>query len=178
MDINKKPTIKIKSQNIVGVQSYINSTTGELEEFTVINKNITRDFNFHKIWLQDVLNILDSFGNKKIQLITTLLKLMRNEDNTFSGTYREFADMAQISIPTVHSVMNELIKSNIIRRLTTATYQFNPDIIVKGNSNKRQNLLIKYNYYDKEVYNAKHISDIEYLEDTGNEIISPEIPFD
>lgn len=151
---------KTKMQTIVGKAEYLNPNTGEIEEFSVIEKNISKDFNFHKIWLQDVLNILDSFGNKKILVLTYLLKIMRNEDNSFSGTYRDIADACGVSLPTVSLVMKELKESNVIKQITTATYHFNPSIIIRGSSVKRKNLLIKYNYQEdtkKEVHNAKNV---------------------
>lgn len=146
-------------ETVIGTVKYLNTVTNQIEEFSVIDKNITTDMNFHKIWLQDVLNILDSFGNKKILVITYLLKIMRNEDNTFSGSLREISEQCQISLPTVNLVVKELIETNIIKKIALGTYQFNPDIIVKGSSNKRKNLLIRYNTddYKKEVPNSKLI---------------------
>lgn len=152
--------VKKKTQMVVGNQKYVNPNTGEIETFTVIEKNISKDFNWHKIWLQDVLNILDSFGNKKILVITYLLKIMRNEDNTISGTYRDISEKCGVSLPTVSMVMNELISSDIIRKITTATYQFNPSLIMKGSGEKRTNLLVKYRYGEddnKAINNAKQI---------------------
>lgn len=153
--------VKSKVQTVVGSQSYLNRETGEVSEFTVIEKNIEKDFNFHKIWIQDVLNVLDSFGNKKILVLSYLLKIMRNEDNTFSGSYRELAEDIGVSVKTVNVVINELVESNVIKKISTATYRFNPDIIVKGRSDKRKNLLIKYNYIDgdnsNKINNAKQI---------------------
>jgi hypothetical protein len=132
-----------------------NSVTGEVSEFVVIEKNVEKDFNFHKIWLQDVLNVLDSFGNKKILVLSYLLKIMRNEDNTFSGTYREIAQVINVSVKTVNVVFNELFESNFIKKISSASYRFNPDIIIKGRGEKRKNLLIKYNYEsgDKDIAN-------------------------
>lgn len=153
--------IKSKVQTVLGSQTYLNQDTGEVSEFTVIEKNIEKDFNFHKIWIQDVLNVLDSFGNKKILVLSYLLKIMRNEDNTFSGSYRELAEDIGVSVKTVNVVINELVESNVIKKISTATYRFNPDIIVKGRSDKRKNLLIKYNYIDgdssNKINNAKQI---------------------
>lgn len=153
---------KVKNQTVVGNETYLNTATGTMEDFTVINKHISKDINFHKIWLQDVLNVLDSFGNKKILVITYLLKSMRNEDNTFNGTYREIAESCEVSLPTVSLVMNELIDSDVIRKLSSATYRFNPSLIVKGSSDKRKNLLIKYSYQEddkKQTENAKQIKE-------------------
>lgn len=147
---------KSKVQTTIGTQQYINKETGEIEDFQVISKNITKDFNFHKIWIQDILNVLDSMGNKKILVLTFLLKIMRNEDNTFSGSYRDISKKCNVSLPTVSLVMQELLESNVIKKLTIGTYQFNPNIIIKGTSSKRQRLLIEYNMVDETIENAKN----------------------
>lgn len=162
---NKKivKSAKTKVQTFVGTQQYVNPETGEVMDFMVIDKNIEKDFNFHKIWLQDVLNVLDSFGNKKILVLTYLLKVMRNEDNTFNGTYREIAKAIDVSVRTVNIVFTELLESNIVKKVSTATYRFNPDIIVKGKSEKRKNLLIRYNYGDGDADNKKQIDNIKTM---------------
>ena len=141
-----KKLVRTKSQTIVGKQQYINSQTGEIQNFTVITKNIPADFNFHKIWLQDILNVLDSFGNKKIAVLKKKKKNMRNEDNTVSGSLRELATICKVSYPTACLVIKELTKNNILKRIRSGTYQFNPDLIVKGSSGKRERLLIEYNF--------------------------------
>ena len=159
-----------KTQVTVGKTTLVNPETGEYHEFTVVKKNISQDFNFHKIWLQDVLNVLDSFGNKKILVITYLLKNMRNEDNTVSGSYREFAKGCGVSLPTVSVVLNELLESDILKKIKLGTYQFNPSLIVKGNSDKRRNLLIQYHCEDDEVIeNAK---DVEIDTEGSEEVVS------
>lgn len=147
----------------IGVKTLIDPETGQETEFTMIEKDIPKDYNFHKVWLQDILNVLDSFGNKKILVLTHLLKRMRSEDNSVSGSYREIAEDCKVSLPTVSAVMSELIESNVLKRIATATYQFNPGLIVRGGANKRKNLIIKYKYHEderKQISNAKMI-DIE-----------------
>ena len=55
---------KKKTMVEIGTKKYIDPKTGEEVEITLIRKNIHKDYNFHKIWIQDLLNILNSFGNK------------------------------------------------------------------------------------------------------------------
>lgn len=150
-----------KSSGIsIGLKTFIDAQTGEEIDFTIIEKDIPKDYNFHKIWLQDVLNVLDSFGNKKILVLTHLLKNMRNEDNSVSGSYREIAESCKVSAPTVCNVMNELIDSNVLKKVSNSTYVFNPNLIVRGGAEKRKNLIIKYKYQGeekKQIDNAKTI---------------------
>lgn len=155
-------SVKTKGRGAIsiGVKTLVDPETGQTTEFTMIEKDIPKDYNFHKVWLQDILNVLDSFGNKKILVLTHLLKRMRSEDNSVSGSYREIAEDCKVSLPTVSAVMSELLESNVLRRIATATYQFNPGLIVKGGANKRKNLIIKYKYHDddrKQINNAKTI---------------------
>lgn len=143
----------------VGNASYVNQSTGEVEDFTVIKKNINQDFNFHKIWLQDLLQVLNTFGNAKIKVLTHLLKIMRNADNSVNFTYRSLSEDTGISYPTVNQTINELLNANVLKRdeKVKSLYVFNPDLIVKGNSDKRKRLLIEYNFTDdKTIENKAH----------------------
>ena len=160
-------TVKKKKQTIITNKKYVNEATGEVEDFVVIQKNVYQDFNFHKIWLQDLMNILDTFGSKKIKVLSHLLSKMRNEDNTISTTYRQIAKDTGISYQTVAVTIKELLNSNVLKRLNVATYQFNPDIIVKGNSKKRHKLLIEYNTIE-----AEEIEDIEIIEEREKKKLS------
>lgn len=151
---NKKTVTKKgkkKNQVVIGQQHYVNQITGEVEEFTVIKKNVNKDFNFHKIWLEDLLSILDSMGNRKITILTYLLKIMRNDDNTLMFTMRSLSEDTGVSLQTCQTTINELIESNVIKRdkRIKQLYTFNPDLLVKGDSNKRNRLLIEYNFEDE-----------------------------
>ena len=150
-----------KSSGIsIGLKTFIDAQTGEEVDFTIIEKEIPKDYNFHKIWLQDILNVLDSFGNKKILVLTHLLKNMRNEDNSVSGSYREIAENCKVSLPKVNNVMRELIDSNVLKKVSSATYVFNPNLILRGSADKRKNLIIRYKYQEderKQIDNAKTI---------------------
>lgn len=150
-----------KSSGIsIGLKTFIDAQTGEEVDFTIIEKEIPKDYNFHKIWLQDILNVLDSFGNKKILVLTHLLKNMRNEDNSVSGSYREIAENCKVSLPTVNNVMRELLDSNVLKKVSSATYVFNPNLILRGSADKRKNLIIRYKYQEderKQIGNAKTI---------------------
>lgn len=149
----------------IGLKTFIDAQTGEEVDFTIIEKDIPKDYNFHKIWLQDILNVLDSFGNKKILVLTYLLKNMRNEDNSVNGSYREIAESCKVSLPTVSRVMSELLDSNVLKKVSAATYIFNPNLIVKGGAEKKKNLIIRYKYQGderKQINNAKIIDLNQY----------------
>lgn len=163
-----KKSKKTKETMEIGKSNYLNQTTGEVEEFTVIRKNVNKDFNFHKIWLEDLLNILNSFGNRKIIILSYLLKIMRNSDNSVVFTMRSLSKNTDISLQTCQTTINELIENNVLKRdkEVSQLYFFNPDIIIKGDSNKRQRLLIEYNFLDEK----KDIKESKKLKENIKEI--------
>jgi predicted transcriptional regulator len=141
MKLDKK--IKVKKQKVIGKQEYINADTGEVKEFDVIEK-VVKDTNFHKVWLMDLLAVLDLIGTQKLKVLEFLFSEMRTQDNTVSVTYRYIADKTGISYQTVAITMKMLIDANLITKVRTGTYRFNPDIIIKGDSKKREGMVIKY----------------------------------
>ena len=144
--VKRKHSHKTKTQIAIGKRVYVNEVTGEKEEFAVIQKNVASDNNFHKIWLHDLLSILETFGNQRIKVLSFLLKIMRAEDNSVSCTYRIVAAQTGISYATVAATMKELVEANVIKYVQTGLYRFNPDLLVKGDSRKRQRLLVEYNF--------------------------------
>lgn len=152
----------------VGTQDLMNPITGEVNSYTHIQKNVSKDFGFHKVWIEDLMHILNSMGNKKITILSHLLKIMRPSDNTMNFTIRSLAEDTGVSNQTVQSTINELIESNVIKRDSRIKqlYTFNPDLLVKGGSDKRQRLVVEYNFEDeqKDIQNSrKNIEEIKNL---------------
>ena len=140
-----KKSKKIKKQKIIGTQEYINKETGEIVETTVIEKNVEQDYNFHKIWLLDLFNILELIGTKKMKVINYLFKIMDTKNNTISITYKEIQEKLGVSKPVIVETFKILLESNFLVKVRPSFYMLNPDLIIKGGTNKRINLLIKYN---------------------------------
>jgi predicted transcriptional regulator len=139
---NKK--VRKKSQTIIGSQRYINADTGEILETTVIEKEVERDFNFHKIWLNDLMSVLNLIGGKKLDILKYLLSEMRTQDNTISVTYTKIQEKLKTSRKTIAETMKILQKANFITKVQNGLYMVNPDIIVRGKSGKKDALMIKY----------------------------------
>jgi hypothetical protein len=143
---NKTTTKKVrkKTQTIIGTQRYINADTGEILETTVIEKEVDRDFNFHKIWLNDLMSVLNLIGGKKLDILKYLLSEMRTQDNTISVTYRQIEKELNTSQKTIAETMKILQEANFITKVQNGLYMVNPDVIVRGNGKKRDALMIKY----------------------------------
>lgn len=131
-----------KKVKIIGRQQYINANDGTVEDFQVVTIE-ERDFNFHKIWLEHIINSLDLIGNQKTKLAFWIINNL-DKENKLTMTYRQIADKSKISLDTVRVTMKSLMKSNFIERINQGAYRVNPDVIFKGGKTDRLNVLYQY----------------------------------
>lgn len=132
-----------KKTKVVGKQTYINQTTGEVVDMNVVETTFS-DFNFEKLWLSHLLQALDCLGSKKIKVVSWLLE-NKDSKNTVIATQRKIAIGCDVSLQTVVDVMKVLLASDVIRMEQQGVYILNPEVIFKGDKSKRMNVLIKYN---------------------------------
>lgn len=137
--MTKQTRRKVK---IIGREQYIDSKTGELKDFQVIDIQ-EKDANFHKFWLFNVINSLDLIGNKKIKFAFWLIENM-DSDNKICWTLRQMAEKSGVSLDTVRITMQALMESHFLVRQNIANYQINPDAIFKGGKEKRLRILLDY----------------------------------
>ena len=140
-----KKTTKIKKQKIIGKQKYINAETGEIIETTVVEKNVEQDFGWFKVWLLDLMNVLELVGTKKMKVVNYIFDNLNTQENLFIATHEEIAKKLGISRPVVSQTFKILLESNLLVKKMNGVYMLNPDIIAKGGTAKRASLLIKYN---------------------------------
>lgn len=138
----KKQVTTRKKVKVVGTESYINRATGEIKDMQVIDIE-ERDFNFHKLWLQNILNSIDLIGNKKTKLAFWIIQHL-NKENQLIMTQRKIADATKMSLDTVRLTMKTLMDSNFLLRINSGAYVVNPDVVFKGGKTDRLNVLIQY----------------------------------
>ena len=144
---SKKEITTTKKVKIVGTQQFINKSTGEVEDFQVVNIE-DRDFNFHKVWLSHIINSLDLIGNQKTKLAFWIIENL-NKENQLIMTYRQISEKSGISYQTVGRTMKALIESNFIQQINQGAYRVNPDVLFKGGRKDRLNVLIEYQKNNK-----------------------------
>ena len=132
-------TKKIK---VLGTVKYINYTTGEVEDFEVIEKE-DRDFNFHKLWLGHILQSIDLIGNQKTKLAFWIIEHL-DKENKLVYTYDQIQKETGMSRDTIAKTMKALVESNFLEKKHSGCYIVNPDVIWKGTRNGRMNVLIRY----------------------------------
>lgn len=136
-----------KKVKVIGTRKYINQDSGEIEDFQVVNIE-ERDFNFHKIWLNHIINSLDLIGNQKTRLAFWIVDNL-DKENKLTMTYRQISEKSGISYQTVSRTMKSLIESNFLQQINQGAYRINPNIIFKGTRSGRLNVLYQYNLKDK-----------------------------
>lgn len=132
-----------KKVKIIGREQYINKQTGLLEDFEVVSVE-DRDFNFHKVWLESIINSMDLLGNQKTRLAFWIIQHL-NKENQLVMTQRQISEKSGISLKTVSVTMKALLDSNFLRKINGGAYCVNPDVLFKGTRNGRMNVLIQYN---------------------------------
>ena len=140
----KRKTKTIKKQKIVGTETYINRNTGEIIEANVIEKSVEADYGFFKVWLLDLMNILELVGTKKMKVVNYIFENLKGSENLFIATHEEIAKKLKISRPVVSQTFKILLEANLLVKKQNGVYMINPDIIARVNNPKRMSLLIKY----------------------------------
>lgn len=131
-----------KKVKVVGTQTYINQTTGELTEMEVIEVE-ERDFNFHKLWIRYIIHSIDLIGNKKTKLAFWIVDQV-DKENKLTMTIEQIAKKSGYCYQTVHRTITALIESNFLIKINSGAYRINPDVMFKGGKTDRLNVLTKY----------------------------------
>ena len=131
-----------KKVKVIGTDTYIKQSTGELKEMQVLSIE-ERDFNFHKVWLQHILNSIDLIGNQKTKLAFWIIENL-NKENQLIMTQRQIAEKTNMSLDTVRLTIKALLESDFLERINIGAYRINPNVVFKGTRTDRLNILIEY----------------------------------
>lgn len=134
-----------------GVQSFINASTGEVQEFAVTDIE-DRDFNFGKVWMKNFIATLELVGNQKTKVCYWIIDHLTKE-NEITLTYRQIADEMHVSYQTVAYTLKILQESDFLRKVGKV-YRVNPDVYFKGSHNARMGLLQEWHSMPKKVLTA------------------------
>jgi len=138
----KKTIVTRKKVKVIGKRVFVDPLTGVKEEMQVVRIE-ERDANFHKIWLQHVIMSLDIIGNVKMKFAFWLLEHM-TADNLIAMTYEQMARRSGYSYETIKRTMPLLVESDFLIRINKGAYQVNPNVIFKGHTDHRMNVLLQY----------------------------------
>jgi len=136
-------------QTLIGQKKRIlvDQDTGEIVHVDQITKRVYGTKQFWKVYLMDFLSILGIIDNKQLDVFIYIAENTNQNTNMFIGTYRSISEDVGVGISTVTRIMKKLQENNFISKKQNGVYLVNPNIMMRGNDNKRQMLL---SYYEED----------------------------
>lgn len=153
MDNNEynDPNLEYNShtQTLIGSKKkhLIDTDTGEDIFVDQITKRVYGTKNFWKCYLMDFLSVLGIFDSKQVDIFIYIVENTNQSNNTFIGTYKKIAKDVNVCEATISKIMKKLQDNGFIKRVQNGVWFVNPNILMKGNDQKRQILL---SYYEAE----------------------------
>lgn len=98
---------------------------------------------FWKLYLGDFLPVLGIVENKQVDILIYILENTHPSTNMFVGTYKTIQKNTHTSETTIAKVMKKLQKQEFLKKIQNGLWQVSPNIMMKGNENKKQ-LLLSY----------------------------------
>ena len=138
----QKEIIQLKEQEYY---QQVNPDTGEIigsvRCVDVVLKEIPRT-GFAITYLSTIINMIESIGNKKMQVVKYILQNM-DSNNKLSETVREISKGSGCSLQTVQETLTLLENCGVVAR-KTGTVMLSPKLIHKGNAQKERYLMTKF----------------------------------
>lgn len=125
-----------------GVSRWQNLDTGEIIETNEVVKKTDRN-GFMITYLTAIINLIDTLGNKKMQVVKYILSNMDKSTNTLILTSRELAKKTRVSLQTVTDTLKLLEDAGIIAR-KTGVIMIHSNLVHKGNQQKEKMLLTRF----------------------------------
>lgn len=125
-----------------GQRRLVDTATGEIIDAQVVTKTVG-DAGFHKIWLHEILELVDEVGNAKMRVLMWLLS-KADAQNQVWATWEEIGKETGVGRRTIARLMAALKEANVITETRRSVWRLNPQIIFKGDYSRRMNVLVKY----------------------------------
>lgn len=125
-----------------GTRRLVDTETGEVIDAQTVTK-VVGDAGFHKLWLGEILELVDEVGNAKMKVLMWLLSQADHQNNVWA-TWTEIAGATGVSRRTVASLMSALRDANVITETRRSVWRLNPAVIFKGDASKRMAVLLKF----------------------------------
>lgn len=132
-----------ESAKIVGKNRWINADTGEIRETVEVEKYVGRDEHFMIAYLSEIINMIDTLGNKKMQIVKYILQNMCKANNTLFCTIRELAEKTGTSTRTVTETLKALEETKIIER-RTGGLMVSPHLMNNWGRDKEAHMMVTY----------------------------------
>lgn len=143
------------TQTLIGnkKRELLDTETGELIFVDQITKRVYGTKNFWKCYMMDFLNILGIIDNRQLDVFIHICNNTNQSNNMFIGTYKKISADVKCSSATIATIMKKLQDNNFLKKVQNGVWLVNPNILMRGNDNKRQ-ILLSY-YHADEPFNNK-----------------------
>lgn len=137
------------TQTLVGERKrrLVDTETGEEILVDQITKRIYGSKSFWKVYLMDFLMVLGIIDSRQVDIFIYIVENTDQSRNIFLGTYKKISADLQVSEATIARIMKKLQEHHFIKRIQNGAWLVNPNILMRGNDQKRQILL---NYYESD----------------------------
>lgn len=132
-----------------GREVWINQSTGEVREVDTFEKPVGRDKGFMITYLAEIINLIETLGNKKMIVVKYILENMSKTENTLIITTRELANKCGVGLNTVVETLKLLEEANIIERRTGAI-MVSPRLMNNWRASKEASMMVKYYEFGSE----------------------------
>lgn len=137
------------TQTLIGTKKreLVDTETGEQILVDQITKRVYGSKNFWKMYLMDFMMVLGIIDSKQVDVFIYIVENTNPSNNIFLGTYDRISQDVGVCRQTIAKIMKKLQENNFIKRIQNGAWLVNPNILMKGNDQKRQILL---SYYESE----------------------------
>lgn len=150
-----------KKQKFIGYKELVDPHTGEPYPMQ-LNVIEDRDFNFHKVWLQHLVNSLDGISNQRLRLAFWIIDHL-DKENKLVMTQRAIAAGSGMSLNTVTRTMKALQEGNppFLQKINSGAYRVNPDVIWQGSYSNRMGVIYEYRQKSEELQHQMSMDEMK-----------------
>ncbi len=135
------------SMKYVGTKQYVDTSTGEIKDVDCFEKLVGRNEPFMITYMNEIVNLFDVLGNKKMQIVKYIIKKMNKSNNVLMITTEQLAMETKTSRQTVSETLKLLANAGIIHRRVGAI-MINPKLINNKSAAKERQMLIKFQDFE------------------------------
>lgn len=135
-----------RNSQLVGTvhRELVDTNTGETIEVEQTLKFNYGSKHFWKCYLANFLKVIEALESRHLKIFTYIIRKTKPSNNLFICTYDKMAKDLKCSKQTISETMKILQKTNFIRKKQNGIWIINPNVIMKGNDNKRHQLFTEY----------------------------------
>ena len=132
-----------------GTTTWINQDTGEVRTVDEFERPVGRTEPFMITYLAEIINLMETLGNKKMLVVKYILANMEKSNNTLIITTRELSEKCNISHGTVLETLKQLEKADIIKR-RIGSIMISPQLMNNKKALGEATMMVKYERFDEE----------------------------